>query len=576
VRPLGSLRNRIFLASVLVATLSIAFAGRFVTDRVAGRAEFEIERGLLEAGDLVQQHYASRVDTLTLIARLVADLPKLKAAADTQDPLTVRGVAADYHAEVGSVGSDLFEVTGANGELLASLGEGGAPDPEAVAAALAGEETTAYRVRPGVVYHVVTVPIVIGAEVEGCLSLGFALDPKLARDFMAVTGSEIAFAFAGAIRASTLPASASGELLAAAESEEEHVIEARIGDEEYAALRRPLGAIAGGPAPVVLILRSRSEQLAFLRSFNTGLVAVALAAALLAVGLSWAVARSVTQPLSAITSAMREMSDTGDLTRRIEIPGRGVDEDAGVLVATFNTLTESIRRFQREAVVRSRLADLGRLSQVIAHEIRNPLMIIKGSLRTLRRGGLGGEEQSEVAEEIDHEVRRLNRIVEDVLDFARPIRVERSPTDVNAVCCKAAEATLDGERATRYALDLDETVGTVMTDGERLRGVLGNLLSNAAEAVASGDGGPGEPRVSLHTKREGGQVSIEVRDRGVGIAAEDLPRIFEPYFTTRRTGTGLGLAISRNVIDSMGGTMTARSRVGEGTTIRIELPGEAS
>ena len=569
MRPLASLRNRIFLASVVVATLSIAFTGRFVTERVAGRAEFELERGLLEAGTLVQQHHASRVETLTLIARLVADLPYLKAAVSTQDPLTVERFAAEYHAEVGS---DLFQVTGARGELLASIGGGGAPDPEAVAAALGGAETTAYRVRPGFVHHVVTVPIAIGPEVEGSLSLGFALDPKLAGDFKALTGSEIAFAFAGAIQASTL---AAGEaLLSVAESDAEGVVETRIGNEEYAALRRPLGEPGGGPVPVALILRSRSEQLAFLRTFNAGLVAVALAAALLAVGLSWAVARSVTQPLSAITTAMREMSDTGDLTRRIEIPGPGVDEDAGVLVATFNTLTESIRRFQREAVLRSRLVDLGRLSQVIAHEIRNPLMIIKGSLRNLRKGELGAEERGEIAEEIDHEVGRLNRIVEDVLDFARPVHVERVPTDLNAVCRRAAEATLDGERAARYALDLDESVGTVMTDGERLRGVLGNLLSNAAEAVAAADGDPAAAQVTLHTRREGSHVSIEVRDRGVGIAAEDLSRIFEPYFTTRRTGTGLGLAISRNVVDSMGGSMTARSRVGEGTTIRIELPGE--
>ena len=137
----------------------------------------------------------------------------------------------------------------------------------------------------------------------------------------------------------------------------------------------------------MLLLRSRTERLQFLNSIHTGLGVVAMIAVLAATILSYAVARTITRPLATITDVMREMSATGDLTRKIALSRAASwdDEDAKLLAATFNTLTDSIARFQREAAQRERLSALGRLSTVIAHEIRNPLMIIKASLRTLAR-----------------------------------------------------------------------------------------------------------------------------------------------------------------------------------------------
>src|SRR5437899_6821723 len=114
---------------------------------------------------------------------------------------------------------------------------------------------------------------------------------------------------------------------------------------------------------------------------------------------------------------MREVATTGDLTRKIA-PGhrdRWQDEDARLLATTFNTLTDSIARFQREISQRERLLSLGRLSTVIAHEVRNPLMIIKAALHTLRLGDVQPGVLREAARDIDEEVARLNRIVNDVL-----------------------------------------------------------------------------------------------------------------------------------------------------------------
>jgi signal transduction histidine kinase len=212
-------------------------------------------------------------------------------------------------------------------------------------------------------------------------------------------------------------------------------------------------------------------------------------------------------------------------------------------------------------------------------------MIIKASLRGLRSPGVGAEEIAEAAADIDHEVARLNRIVGDVLDFARPPRREMQPTDLHALCRDAAAAALAGEGATRLEVDLAPAEATIVTDPDRLRAALVNVLANAREAVASRGSGPpggdGAPRgadpaafdIRLEATSDGqGGAVIRVRDRGPGIEAADRPHVFEPYYTTKRTGTGLGLAIARNAILSLGGRIEVASTGAEGTEIRIELP----
>src|SRR5262249_23253341 len=152
-----------------------------------------------------------------------------------------------------------------------------------------------------------------------------------------------------------------------------------------------------------------------------------------------------------------EVAATGDLTRKITL-GHGRlwrDEDAQLLATTFNTLTESVARFQREMSQRERLLSLGRLATVIAHEGPNPLMIIKGSLHTLRQKDLGEGAMREAVGDINEEVERLNRIVNEVLDFARPIRFEIGPTDLNALCRDSATASLAAGAGAAVALELD-------------------------------------------------------------------------------------------------------------------------
>ena len=578
----ASLTNRVFLACTLLAVLSLGFAFYFVNARVANEAEAELRRGLVEAGRLVDEHRTTLTDTFTRLARLVADLPKLKAAMATGDPPTVQPLADEYLREVNA---DLLVLTGPRGDLLGSAGGDALALPAAARHPTESGEVSTFWPHDRGVLQVVSVPVFLGGdipEILGRLTVGFFLDDRLAARFKALTGSEIAFGAQGRILASTLPPDARPALASVIAAP--GIESLSIGGEEFVALARPLAS----DAPVALIIRSRTQRLQVLNAIRTGLAGVLVVTVLLATIFSYGVARTMTRPLAAITSAMRDVAATGDLTRKVTLKSHPWDdEDARVLAATFNTLTESVARFQREAAQKERLSSLGRMSTVIAHEIRNPLMIIKASLSTLERETVTPSELRESVVDIDGEIVRLNRIVTEVLDFARPIRFDLADTQINDVCRSSAAAASagearSGEARASIALDLDDAMPSIVTDGERLRTALVNILANARQATqaARADGQANGSATTLadpsavvvRTRRSGDHVCITVRDKGVGITPEDMAHIFDPYFTTRRAGTGLGLPISKNIVEGLGGTLSVSSRPGEGTEITIELP----
>jgi signal transduction histidine kinase len=608
MKLLGSLTNRIFYASAALTVLCITAAIYLVNARVTASAEEELRRGLFQTGEVVDQQTATASTLFAVLARQIADAPTLKAAVDTADPPTVEPIAREYGHRIES---DLFLVTHRSGRVLFArwpAGGGYVVDPgPAIRDAVEGRENTTFWPHADGVLQIVNVPISAGTppDIIGTVSVGFMFDRRMAERFKRLTGSEIAFGMGGRVVVSTLPGA--GRCVLERKGSADPISRVSVGEDEYLALLRPLaadptssffGAVetsSAAPAspigmddghPVAVILRSRTERLGFLRPVRAALVATGVAVVLLATFVSYGIARTITRPLDAITAAMREMATTGDLTRSIDWrETRWDDEDARLLARTFNTLTDSVTRFQRQAAERERLSALGRLSTVIAHEVRNPLMIIRGSLRLLTRGGASAADIREAAADIDEEVSRLDRLVNDVLDFARPLRFELAGADVNQVCAESAAAAAGGEEGA-IRLKLDPLLPEVITDHERLRTALVNLLVNARQAVAArekrsealapGPGaGTGDVRsdIELSTRRLSAECfEIAVRDTGVGIEAADLPRVFEPYFTTRRSGTGLGLAISRNILEGLGGAIRISSTMGNGTEIRIELP----
>jgi signal transduction histidine kinase len=588
IRIASSLTNRIFIASTLLATLSLGFGFYFANARITEDAEADLRRGLTEAATLVDLRRQNLTETFRTMARLVADIPKLKASVADADAATAQPIADEYRE---LISADLLVTTDRRGAVLGVSGGDAEPIRRLLDPTKPLDEISTFVPHPRGLLEVISVPVVVlDAEpplIYGRLTVGFFMDDRLAERFRELTGTEVAFASGGKILASSLARENRDALVGVLNAP--GIASLGLGDQEYLALSRPMpheGQTGEDAAsvPVTLVLQSRTSRLSVLNSLRLGLAGALIVTILLATILSYFVARTVTRPLSAVTGAMGDVAATGDLTRKVPVRSRAWDdEDARLLGSAFNTLTESIARFQREAAQKERLSSLGRLSTVIAHEIRNPLMIIRATLTSLRRDHVSAVDRLDAAADIDEETTRLNNLVSDVLDFAKPIRFNLATANLNDICRVSAAAAWAGHDDAEVRLDLDPGMPIAVTDAERMRTALVNILTNARHAIHAAAGARAEasggglavasgPGVIVRTRYAAGRVAISVQDFGTGIGPDDMGHIFDPYFTTRRKGTGLGLPIAKNIIEGLGGTLTVASQLGAGTEIRLDLP----
>jgi two-component system sensor histidine kinase PilS (NtrC family) len=243
-------------------------------------------------------------------------------------------------------------------------------------------------------------------------------------------------------------------------------------------------------------------------------------------------------------------------------------ETSGV-VAVFQDLSE-VREMERLARRNQTLAEVGALAAGIAHELRNGLNPISGSVELLQRELKVGGEHAELLDLISRESARLNRFVTDLLAYTRERDLVREPISLDehlaAVC---DDLRRDPRRGADVAIRLERPPvdAMVRVDREQLRQVWVNLAINAFEAM----GARGALTVRWSATPADG-VAVEFQDDGSGIAASDLPQVAQPFFTTKKGGTGLGLAIAQRIVERHGGTLVLESELGNGTTARVTMP----
>ncbi len=233
-----------------------------------------------------------------------------------------------------------------------------------------------------------------------------------------------------------------------------------------------------------------------------------------------------------------------------------------------------LRVAQEELVRKEQLAAVGELSAVIAHEVRNPLAIIKNAVSSMRRPSLRPSDRGVLLGILDEEVDRLNRLVRDLLAYARPVEPRGRPIELATILTETVHSALGGHETAepvRLELDLDRCP-SIHGDPDLLRQAIGNVVDNALAAMAAG----GTLTVRAEPARLGAEaaVAIECVDTGDGMDPLVLGKARDPFFTTRAAGTGLGLAIVDRVVKNHRGTLTIESEPGGGTTVRIVLPTE--
>jgi two-component system sensor histidine kinase PilS (NtrC family) len=249
-------------------------------------------------------------------------------------------------------------------------------------------------------------------------------------------------------------------------------------------------------------------------------------------------------------------------------PLSGDSGETSGMVITFQDLTD-IRALEETSRRQDRMAAVGRLAASIAHEIRNPLAAMRGSIQMLRSEMDGDTEQAQLMEIILRESDRLNKIVADYLNYARPRPAELNNVDISALVADTFKLLRNSaELNVGHVLeeDLPKRPAIVSGDPEQLKQVCWNIARNALKAMPDG----GKFGVSL-ANVDGNRLRLSFSDTGCGMSPEQVERLFEP-FTSTTGGTGLGLSIVYQIIRDHSGTINVRSRLGEGTTITIELP----
>ncbi len=291
-----------------------------------------------------------------------------------------------------------------------------------------------------------------------------------------------------------------------------------------------------------------------IRVFGRSVLIFAGLGALLTVGVAWGLARTLTRSIQKLVEAAREIG-RGNMNQEVATAS---DDEIGYL-------GETMEEMRRKLVARD--AQLRLMLGGVAHEIRNPLGSIELYAGLIAGDLPAGDERKQHIEKVIGEVRRLNRVISEFLEFARPAPPQPQPTALAPLASDAAfllapemqKAGIQYEM--HVAADLEAYI-----DGAKIERVLINLMKNAVQAMR--DGG----HLSVRATAGGGEVIVEVADDGPGMSKEVQDRLFEPFFTTKEKGSGLGLAVVERIVEENRGRIEIESRQGEGTVCRLRLP----
>lgn len=245
-------------------------------------------------------------------------------------------------------------------------------------------------------------------------------------------------------------------------------------------------------------------------------------------------------------------------------------KENGEVIGTVIILRDlrDIKSLEEKVERSERLASLGRMAAGIAHEIRNPLSSIKGFAQYFHKKFDSKSVDSNYASVMIKEVNRLNRVIQDLLNFAKPQELDLQPHDLGHIIhhsLKLIESDAT-EKGIQIRTEFDDKLPQTMVDRDMMTQALLNLFLNAVEAMQKG--GLLSVRVTEHDRT----VQITITDIGSGIAPENIPRLFDPFFTSKKNGTGLGLAIVHRIIENHHGEIEVESEPGKGTRVKLVLP----
>ncbi len=327
----------------------------------------------------------------------------------------------------------------------------------------------------------------------------------------------------------------------------------------------------------VKIRYSTTEMLRLRKQLTNRFILASVVLSGIGIILFFFISKTIVSQITRIVDAARKVS-RGDMKER---PVPGSLPETRELTLAFNSMLDSIEWSTKaledayqEMIQQNTLAELGKFSMMIAHEFKNPLSIIKGSLNNFKKRLPAELEKDLMVQYMDEEMTRLNRMIEDFLAFSKPLTPVFRSIDLNETLASCVEKFSFTAEAAQ--VDIRARVGgkvcTANADRDILGRVFGNLLKNAVESSGK------QSRVLVSAEVVAGMWEMRVCDEGSGIPGEHMEKIFEPFFTTRAKGSGLGLAFARQVVKAHNGEIYAQNNENGGAcfTVRLPLSAEAA
>ncbi len=546
----GRLENRIIIAFIIVAIspLLISFA---VSLRIVGkRLEREIEGRLKKASQVLEERIEELERKSVIIGKILVKEPEFVELFLAKDATGMKEFLARFKKE--------FPID----VILVREGEKGTPGKH-----IFRIETERWKsmVAGGVI------PVILGGESRGRVILGYVLGNEFAQFLSHSLGVEVRlFTTTDSPSSPTsfpgieVSEEAKRKLL---KGEEFYDTRSRIGNHPFFVYLKPLLGEGGKVLGVAI--------LSLPKTFTFQTVVIRFLPPFLFIwffisgALGYFLARGVMKPIKEFTQGARAIAQ-GNLDQFIPVRTR---DEIGRLAQAFNRMAQELKKMREleESLRRNeRLITLGEIAAGIAHEVRNPLGVIKNSAQVLKKRKGNKKEESELLDFIIEESERLERFIQDLLHFVRLPRPQKKKVELRELMERTL-MILQGEfsrRGIQVVKEFPLQEIPLHVDPGQFHQMLLNLLINSLDAMPEG----GILRVRV--KAEDSFVEIRVKDTGQGISEDIKGKIFEPFFTTKEGGTGLGLSIVSTVVKSHGGNIRVESKEGEGSEFILKFPQE--
>ena len=570
-----SLLWKTLLSTSIALTALFAVTGWIVQTSATRALSHSIEEEVQSSFRAYDSLWRSRADKLATVSLVLSRMSDVRAAFGTGDAATIRDTAAELWSQASQQGA-IFLVADPSGKVLASLGGDVTGEMQRdlpvvrQAASVFPKQASGFMSVGGHLYQIAVTPVYVqsGASLAllNALVAGYQVDDEVARSLKASTGSEFCFLSGGNVIASTIPAAAASQILAAASASQpsQHVFAGKV---EYTMLGTPLLDVEGKTLGDLRILRSFEGARQNIAALQRNIVLVWLCAMVLGLLVTYSLMRRVLEPVRALDHAAAEVAH-GNYDYRVAAPAAESGDELGRLAQAFNAMCASIQQGRAELIRQERIATIGRLSTSIVHDLRNPLAAIYGGAEMLMDGVLSQEQTRRLANNIYRSSRRMQQLLHELVDAGRGKPTGSEMCRLREIVAAAYEVYAGAAEAQSVAVEIKvpEEI-EIPLERARMERVFLNLIDNALGVMPRG----GLLCISAEASRE--SVLITVQDNGPGIAPQIRSQLFQPFVTAgKKNGVGLGLAFSHQTVLDHGGELWADAASDIGARFFIRLP----